>query len=142
MPETTGTADRILLVEDDACTAMLFKSLLQREGYLVQHCLNGEAALQALWAAKFDAVVLDLMMPGMDGMQVLKKMRSLPDHTQTPVVVMTAARLQMVEEEARKHGAKLYLEKTQSDKLVAGLRAILAERTAAGGASKLRMASS
>jgi CheY-like chemotaxis protein len=130
---------KILLVEDDACTAVLFKSLLTREGYTVQHSTDGEAALQVLWQNRFDAVVLDLMMPKLDGVQVLKAMRSMPDHLSTPVLVLSAAKLKMVEEEALRYGAKMFLDKTQTDKLITTLRQIFSEASGPAGAG-LRMA--
>ena len=129
----------VLLVEDDACTAVLFKSILQREGFTVQHCLDGESALQILWKTRFDVVVLDLMMPKVDGVQVLKAMRSLPEHITTPVIITTAARLKMIEDEAQRYGVKMFLDKTQTDKLISGLRQIMAEPPAPT-VSSLRMA--
>lgn len=118
---------------------MLLTQLLQRAGYAVRRCENGEAALALLEAETFDAVVLDLMMPAVDGMQVLKRMRTWPKHMLTPVVVMTAAKLKLVEDEALRFGAKAFLEKTQHDQLVGILRQVLAERETMGE-FKLRMA--
>jgi CheY-like chemotaxis protein len=138
MNPSPTTNRSVLLVEDDACTAVLFKNILQREGYTVQHICDGEAAMQVLWQNRFDAVVLDLMMPKLDGVQVLKAMRSLPEHVSTPVIIITAAKLKMVEAEAQRYGAKLFLDKTQTDKLIAGLRQIMAETLP--GQSGLRMA--
>ena len=130
---------KVLVVEDEACAAFLYKSLLQREGYTVQHCADGDAALQALAAERFDAVILDLMMPKTDGMQVLKMMRGSPEHAMTPVIILTAARLKLIEDTAIQFGARLYLEKSQQLELMQGLRQIVAER-ASLKTSRLRMA--
>ena len=139
MNESGSKTQRILLAEDDACTAFLLTKTIQRAGYLVRHCTDGEAALAVLEKESFDAVVLDLMMPKVDGMQVLKGMRTMPGHMLTPVIILTAAKLKVVEEEALRFGAKRFLEKTQHDQLATVLREILEER--AGVASiKLRMA--
>jgi CheY-like chemotaxis protein len=118
---------------------MLFKSLLQKEGYDVIHCVDGQAALDAVSREKFDAVVLDLMMPRIDGIQVLKALRSAPTNPLVPVIIITAARLKVVEDEALRFGAKLYLDKTQTAEMLEGLRKIMAERAANTGPT-LRMA--
>jgi CheY-like chemotaxis protein len=133
------TGRKVLIAEDETCTAFLYRNLLQKEGYEVTHCSDGEAALQALAREKFDAVVLDLMMPTMDGMQVLKSMRCLDEHTFTPVIITTAARLKLVEEEAYRYKARLFLEKTQHQELIDGLKEIMAEN-ATLEATKLRLA--
>jgi CheY-like chemotaxis protein len=134
-----STSANVLVVEDDACVAFLYKNMLQKEGYQVEHCSDGELALQLVAEKKFDAVVLDLMMPKVDGMQVLKAMRSSLQNPLTPVIIVTAAKLQMVEQEAFRCGAKLYLDKTQHPQLLAGLREIMAARSVSM-VNKLRMA--
>ena len=141
MNESPSTPARVLLlVEDDPCTALLLRSMLQKDGYQVEHCADGQAALDRLAGNAFDAVILDLMMPRVDGMEVLKKMRTTPDHAYTPVVIITAARLKLVESEALRYGAKLYLDKTETNKLLEGLREIMADRQTSPS-MKLRMAS-
>ncbi len=129
---------RVLVAEDDACTARLFILLLEKENYQIEQCSDGQTALQMLNQLKFDAVILDLMMPQMDGMQVLKSMRLLPGHYTTPVIIMTAARLKLIEEEANRYGAKRYLDKTQTKELVEALREIQGHQVSA---PRLRMAS-
>lgn len=131
-------APRVLLVEDNASTALLFRTILRHEGFIVEHCLDGEAALRALTAKDFDAVVLDLMMPRVDGVQVLKRMRAIPAHMLTPVIVVTAAKLKLVEEEVVKLGAKSCLDKTQHAQLPGLVRRAISDR-AALGPPKLRM---
>jgi len=138
MNETPAIAPRVLVVEDDACYALLVKTMLQKEGYAVEHCADGEAALRTLVKERFDAVVLDLMIPRVDGMQVLKQMRTMPEHLVTPVIIVTAARLKLVEDEAARYGVKLYLEKTQQDKLLTGLRDIVRDKSS-GQSTRLRM---
>src|SRR5258706_4757269 len=98
---------QVLIVEDDLCLATLYKHLVQKEGYASVHCADGELALQALSNTKFDAVVLDLMLPKVDGMQVLKAMRTMPGNALTPVIIITAAKLQLVEQEALRFWAPM-----------------------------------
>jgi CheY-like chemotaxis protein len=128
-----------LVVEDDAVVALLYKNLLETEGYEIQPCGDGVTALETLAQEKFDAVILDLMIPQVDGIQVLKGMRASVKNALTPAIIVTAARLQVVQDEAMRYGAKRFLDKTQTDQVVAALREILAEGVALGP-GKLRLA--
>lgn len=130
---------KVLVVEDDLCAAQLYRILLQKDGYIVTHCGDGEAALEALGKERFDAVVLDLMMPKVDGIQVLKSIRASSVNPLVPVIILTAARLKVVEEEAFRLGARHFLDKTQSGQLLVELRKAMAEKPATDGGS-LRLA--
>jgi two-component system alkaline phosphatase synthesis response regulator PhoP len=78
----------ILVVEDNPDLAFGLRNNLEIEGYGVVLAADGPAALAALAASKFDLVVLDLMIPGIDGLRVLKEIRAKGDRT--PVLVLTA----------------------------------------------------
>jgi len=78
---------RILLVDDEAVFANNMSKLLNRRGYQVTAVNSGDAALQALMNNSFDVMVLDLKMPGMDGIAVLHEMRKLGLFTE--VLVLT-----------------------------------------------------
>jgi len=80
---------QILLVEDDADTAAAAQALLRRAGHEVTTAANGNLALQALTQLKPDLIVLDLMMPQMDGAEFLQIMRSYRRWGSLPVVVWT-----------------------------------------------------
>ncbi|OUP80970.1 DNA-binding response regulator [Lachnoclostridium sp. An169] len=79
---------RILIAEDEKDLNRIISSRLQAEQYSVDSCFDGEEALDYLASAEYDAVVLDIMMPVMDGLTVLKKMRQKNDST--PVIILTA----------------------------------------------------
>ena len=79
---------RILIAEDEKDLNRIISSRLQAEQYSVDSCFDGEEALDYLASAEYDAVVLDIMMPVMDGLTVLKKMRQKNDST--PVLLLTA----------------------------------------------------
>lgn len=81
---------RILVVEDDAIQADSIAYLLKMRGYNSRSVLNGEAALSVLTANTFDLLLIDLYMPGIDGVELIKKLREVK-HTAVPVVLMTAA---------------------------------------------------
>ena len=81
---------RILVVDDEMLNRTLLSTNLQESGYTVETAGDGQQALQLLRAGEFDAVLLDLIMPGVDGFQVLDEMRHDPHLGQVPVVLVTA----------------------------------------------------
>lgn len=78
----------ILVVEDDADIAELLRLNLADEGYGVEVAPDGEAAITLLDGGPWDAVILDLMLPGMDGMEVCRHIRALPRYT--PIIIVSA----------------------------------------------------
>ncbi len=79
---------RILVAEDEKSLNKVITKRLSNEGYSVDSCFDGEEALAYLFAGEFDAAVLDIMMPKMSGIEVLKAMRARKDST--PVIFLTA----------------------------------------------------
>ena len=79
---------RILVAEDERDLNRLITTCLEREHYSVDSCHGGQEALDYLECAEYDAVILDIMMPVMDGLGVLRKMRRKNDST--PVLLLTA----------------------------------------------------
>ena len=79
---------RILFAEDEEDLNAIVTRKLTEEGFLVDSCFDGREALEYMETASYDAVVLDVMMPGADGFEVLKKMRMKGDGT--PVLFLTA----------------------------------------------------
>jgi DNA-binding response OmpR family regulator len=80
----------ILVVDDDPSVRSLLATLLKIEGYAVRAVEDGFTALRSVEDARPDCVVLDVMMPGMDGHQVLRALRSRTDGSRVPVVMLTA----------------------------------------------------
>jgi DNA-binding response OmpR family regulator len=122
---------RILVVEDEKKTASFVRKALQVEGFVVEVCLTGDAALAACQASHFDALVLDIMLPGRDGLSVLRELRG--QGRQTPVLLLSA-RGEVNERVAGLNaGADDYLPKPfELAELVARLRAL----TRRGGETK------
>ena len=81
---------KILVVDDDPAVRSLVKDSLEIEGYEVCVAEDGFAGLRAIEAHSPDCVLLDVMMPGLDGHQVLQRIRSGETHRALPVVMLTA----------------------------------------------------
>lgn len=90
---TTPATGVILLVEDDEGTRAMFETALIGAGYTVHAAGTGAGALTRLRSESFDLVVLDLMLPGITGPEVLDAMRHGPATAQVPVIVVTGATL-------------------------------------------------
>ena len=86
---TTGTS-LILIVDDNSKNLQVLGNYLQLEGYLVEFAMNGETAIDWTQKAEFDLILLDIMMPGMDGFQVCKIIKSEPLNHKTPIIFLTA----------------------------------------------------
>jgi len=82
---------RILVVDDDASVRALLRDLLELEGHVVRVVADGYAALRAVAAERPDCVVLDVVLPGMDGHEVLTRLRATAGGREVPVVMLTAA---------------------------------------------------
>ena len=79
---------RVLVVEDEKKTASFIRKALQAEGFAVDVCDNGQDALAAASTTAFDGIVLDIMLPGRDGLSVLRQLR---EHSNmTPVLLLSA----------------------------------------------------
>jgi len=78
---------KILVAEDDEHIGNAIKAFLLDSGYLVELCTDGDSACERLYNRKFNLVILDIMLPGMDGQEVLKEFRKISD---TPVMMITA----------------------------------------------------
>jgi DNA-binding response OmpR family regulator len=81
---------RVLVVDDDPMVRETLGQVLLDEGYVVDLAIDGEDALARVREARPDAVLLDLMMPGMNGRQFLQALRAEPAHANLPVLLMTA----------------------------------------------------
>ncbi|NMD40514.1 MAG: response regulator transcription factor, partial [Deltaproteobacteria bacterium] len=100
---------RILIIEDDQALALGLRINLEAEGYEVIHAMNAEDGLSALDTASVDLVVLDLMLPGIDGIEALRRIRS--ENLKLPVLILTARSTMDDKVEGLKAGADDYLTK-------------------------------
>lgn len=79
---------RVLLVEDEALTGRMMRLNLEHEGYEVVLVTTGDGALRTMWAERFDLIVLDYMLPGMDGQSIIQRARR--ENISTPILMVTA----------------------------------------------------
>jgi DNA-binding response OmpR family regulator len=114
---------RILVVEDEKKTAAFVRKALQAEGFAVDVCHNGEEAWAAARLTPFDAIVLDIMLPGQDGLSLLRQLRE--GKVSTPVLLLSARGQVNERVEGLNAGADDYLPKPfVIAELVARVRAL------------------
>ena len=86
----TTNAGTILVVDDDSTNRILLAANLEEQGYTVEQAEDGLQALERLRTRSFDVVLLDLLMPKMDGFQVLERLKESPSHRELPVIVISS----------------------------------------------------
>lgn len=115
-----------LLIDDDAKLASLVAEYLGNNEVDVTVAPDGERGLQALKKGHFDVVLLDIMLPGVDGLEVCRRIRALPERAQTPVLMLTAKGDDVDKIVGLELGADDYLAKPFNPReLLARVRAIL-----------------
>jgi DNA-binding response OmpR family regulator len=125
---------RVLLIDDDARLAELLDGYLKPQGIALVHAGGGQAGLGALQSGGFDAVLLDVMMPGIDGLAVLRKLRDAGHRI--PVIMLTARGDETDRVVGLELGADDYVAKPFSPReLVSRVHAVLRRRAAGGDGS-------
>lgn len=102
----------ILLIEDDPLSASLVELLLNHEGYQVLTATNGFHGLRMAQASPPDLILLDLMLPGIDGFEVLNRLRADPQTAAVPVIILSAKSQPSDKRTAARIGANAYLSKS------------------------------
>jgi CheY-like chemotaxis protein len=105
----------ILLVDDEKMNLKLLRTVLRKGGYQFLEVESGEAALELLEREKVDLIVLDLMMPGIDGFGVLEKIKDNPSTVFIPVIIASALKDSAAIEKGLELGANDYFTKPLSD---------------------------
>jgi CheY-like chemotaxis protein len=134
---TSARPTRILLVEDDALQRELMREWLVGEQWMVHEAGNGREALALLRANKPDVILLDLMMPEMDGFQIVAALQEEPLWRDVPVIVITARDLNAKDRERLNSGVHSVLLKNtfRPNELVERIRQLTRTKsaTALGG---------
>jgi two-component system, OmpR family, alkaline phosphatase synthesis response regulator PhoP len=102
---------RVLVVDDEPDVLLLCRLNLEQRGHEVLEAPNGDVALELARSQAPDLIVLDLMLPGIDGYQVLQSLRTGHDTSGIAVLVLTAKSLQADRERSRQLGAAAFLTK-------------------------------
>ena len=109
---------RVLVVDDNFVNVRLLEELLKSASYEVATAMNGEAALEKIAQSRPDIVLLDVMMPGMDGYEVCRRIRQDEKTAQLPVIMVTALDKESDREMALAAGANEFLSKPVEDNLL------------------------
>jgi CheY-like chemotaxis protein/anti-sigma regulatory factor (Ser/Thr protein kinase) len=120
-------AGRLLMVDDDDLERRQMRTALEQQGWTVTEATNGRDALTRLNEARPDAIILDLMMPEMDGFEFLEEMRRKAEWRNIPVVVVTARDLTDEDRSRLNGGVERIIQKTDRDEMLREVRSVLAK---------------
>ena len=112
------TAGCALLVDDDEMVRRSVREALEPIGWKVTEAENGQAAMEALVATLPDVIILDLMMPKMDGFEFLNELRGRPDWQSIPVVIVTAKDLTEEDRNRLNGGVERVIQKSDRDEML------------------------
>jgi two-component system, chemotaxis family, chemotaxis protein CheY len=101
----------ILLIDDSAATRALLRSAFEAKGAKVIEAENGQEGLWRARSAAVDLILVDVHMPVMDGLDVIRKLRKTPEYATTPIFVLTADAAEMRAAEGKKAGADAWIVK-------------------------------
>ena len=124
-PRFAASKGTVVVIDDEKSVVNLLRSILEMDGYVVYQALTGELGLGAVEAVNPDVVVLDVMMPFMDGIEVCRRLKE--SRPELPIVILTARDDHSLESRCYEAGADHYMKKPllpgQLSDVVAGLRA-------------------
>jgi DNA-binding response OmpR family regulator len=128
-------ARKLLIIEDDPIIAHIYRSKFEKEGYEVEVASDGQAGFYRLFETTFNAVLLDLMLPQINGLDILKKIRAQRNFDRLPIVVLTNAYLSQMALEASRAGAShvFYKATTSANEIIDTFNRLLFLPTAEPG---------
>ncbi|WP_090112930.1 response regulator transcription factor [Cohnella sp. OV330] len=129
-----SAGNRILVVDDEERIRRLLRMYLEKEGYVIEEAEDGETALKLALEEEYDLIVLDLMLPGIDGMEVCSRLRQ---SKATPVIMLTAKGEEVNRVQGFEAGADDYVVKPFSPReVIFRIKAILRRSSATAFLSK------
>ncbi len=133
MVEEIGLMDkRILVIEDDPSALRLIQYTLQQEGYQVLTATNGLAGIRKAQNEEPDLIVLDIMLPGIDGFEICHRLRAEPQTAQLPILMLSAKAQEIDKATGFKVGADDYLTKPADPaEILSRVETLLTQKTAA-----------
>jgi CheY-like chemotaxis protein len=120
---------RILIVDDDEMVRMALVELLKPEGYILDEASSGKEAIVKIKESRFDLMMFDIIMPEMDGIELCKKVRSIDEYKDIPIVFLTAKSREQDKLKGLEAGANLFLSKPISpEKLLSIISQTISEK--------------
>jgi len=116
---------KILVVDDEPVVATLLKNRVESRGFKVETASEGISALEKAKVWRPDLILLDIVMPNMDGFEVCRRLKAAKETAHIPVVLFTASQEVKLEELARKAGAARLIKKPFVDKVFEAISEIL-----------------
>lgn len=117
---------KILIIEDQQNIIELIRFNLQQQGYEVDYALDGEAGIEKIRQQKYDLLILDLMLPKIDGLTLCSLLRKEPDYKKLPIIMLTAKSTELDKVVGLEMGADDYMTKPFSVReLLARVKALL-----------------
>ena len=110
--QKTQSTKKILVVEDEEYIRDLYVQILQKEGYLVDSASDGEEAFMKMSKKEYDLILLDIILPKIDGLQVLEKLKKESIKITAPVVLLTNLSQEVVVAKAMNYGVRGYMVKS------------------------------
>jgi DNA-binding response OmpR family regulator len=121
---------KILVIEDDPATSRLVDYALRHEGYQVFTAANGLEGIRKAHDEAPDLIILDVMLPGMDGFEICHRLRSEPDTAKLPILMFSAKAQEIDKDTGLKVGADDYLPKPAAPSdIVSHVEALLTKKT-------------
>ena len=114
-------AKKILVVDDDELILIAIQELLTPSGFTVTTLSSGPEALEKASSDLFDLVILDVIMPEMDGYEVCRRIRKMDSYAETPILMLTAKSAEEDKQRGMEAGANLYLPKPISPRRLIAL---------------------
>ena len=114
--DITMAEKTILIVEDDPISLKLARDVLRAHGYLIEEATNGEDAIARASEMTLDLIVMDIRLPGMDGLEVTRRLKNNAGTREIPIIAVTAHAMPGDEEEILGAGCQAYLAKPLSFK--------------------------
>jgi DNA-binding response OmpR family regulator len=122
-----STDPHVLIVEHDELTTATYARMLRLEGYQVQTAVSAEDGLRAAESSHLDAIIVDFRLPGMDGLEFLRRLRARRDTRRTPVAIVTGDYFldDTIPAELRELGAEVRFKPLWLEDLVTLIRGLL-----------------
>ncbi|MDP3879689.1 MAG: response regulator [Dehalococcoidales bacterium] len=125
--------EKILVVEDNPQNMRLIEMTLGAEKYVLLKATSGEEALDMVKREQPDLIIMDIQLPGMSGLEVVKELREAPSFSRTPIIGLTAYAMKGDREKVLEAGCNMYLSKPISTRELPGIISGLLRQQSNGG---------